>query len=377
MKNIFVILPLLLLKPLYSQPYDYIVKNLSFKSPVTAVNIAPDGNQILAGFEDGTLRIFDPQLENLKLELPATPGTAIYDIEMSPKMDVIFLAAGNRIVLFDTTGNKITSWGFHKNTIWSMDINKEGKYMVSTEVNKTFQLSNVYEGRVEHSMRAHDDVTLAVAFSPDGNTIASGSNDKKVFLWSVTTKEVIAEFHGHSDNIYDIAFSPDGTMVAACSKDKSVRIWNIAERKLVHLLNGHQEMVLEIEFSPDGKYLISSSSDQAIKLWDVKTGEQLYGYLENESSIPDIAFLPDGKRFVSAGMDGSLKMWEIHPEIFVLKYFPKEYELELKENPLFLPKQKGEKKDEYESRMEMAAKTKKNIVNKYYQQYLEKQPVQQ
>ena len=354
-----------------AQPVDYIIRSIDYKTPVTAVSVSPDSRWILAGFEDGTLRILKLNTYEEVLVVENAGTAAIYDIEMSPKMDVIFLAAGNRVMLYDTTGTHIINWSHHKNTIWSMDIHPTGKYIVSTEVNKTFQLIDVYEGTVEGSMRAHEDITLAVAFSPDGRQIASGSNDKTVLLWDLETREVTGRLQGHSGNIYDVAFSPDGPLVAAASQDKSVRIWNIAENRLVHLLKGHQEMVLEIEFSQDGHYLLSASADHAIKLWDVESGDQLFPYLENEGSIPDIAFLPGGKSFISAGMDGRLTTWELHPEIFVMKYFGEKYEKELNENPLFLPRQKGEKKADYELRLVEAAKVKEEIVQRYYALYLE------
>ena len=354
-----------------AQPVDYIIRSIDYKTPVTAVSVSPDSLWILAGFEDGTLRVLSAASGEELRTVENAAGAAIYDIEMSPKMDVIFLAAGNRILLYDTTGAKITTWAHNKNTIWSMDIDPAGKQIVCAEVNKTFLLIDVYEGVVAEEMRAHEDITLAVAFSPDGRQIASGSSDKTVLLWDLETREVTGKLQGHSGNIYDVAFSPNGAYVASASQDKSVRIWNIAENKLVQLLKGHQDMVLEIEFSPDGHYLLSASADHSIKLWDVETGEQLYAYLENRGSIPDIAFLPGGNSFISAGMDGRLTTWELHPEIFVMKYFPKEYEKELSENPLFLPRQKGEKKADYELRLVEAAKVKEEIVKQYYGKYLE------
>jgi WD40 repeat protein len=370
-KNILVLLTLLIAATIAAQPPDYIVRSIAYKTPVTAVSVSPDSLWLLAGFEDGTLRILSNDSGEEIRTVEDAAGAAIYDIEMSPKMDVIFLAAGNRILLYDTTGTKITTWGHNKNTIWSMDINPTGSKIVCTEVNKTFLLIDVYEGIVEAEMRAHEDITLAVAISPDGRQIASGSSDKTVLLWDLATKKVTGKLQGHSGNIYDVVFSPDGTLIASASLDKSVRIWNIAENKLVHLLKGHQDMVLEIEFSPDGRYLLSASADHAIKLWDIATGEQLYAYLENQGSIPDIAFLPGGKSFISAGMDGRLTTRELHPEIFVMKYFEKEYEKALTENPVFLPRQKGERKTDYELRLERAAKVKEEIIQKYYALYLE------
>lgn len=355
-----------------AQSSDYVLQSVSFKTPVTAVQVSPDGRLIFAGFEDGTLRILDAMNLEERLIVENAGTAAIYDIEISPKTDVIFIASGSTIRLYDTTGTQITSWPHHRNTMWSMDLDPAGQYMVSTEVNKTFQLINVYEGEVEQPMRAHEDITFAVAFSPCGKYIASGSNDKQVFLWDLAAREVIATFHGHSGNIYDVAFSPDGKYVAACSMDKSVRIWDIGKKELHRVLKGHQDMVLEIEFSPDGKYLLSASADQAIKLWEVASGEQLYAFLDNDGSIPDIEFLPGGDTFVSVCMDGTLKIRRLHPEIFVMKYFREEMEKEMANDPLFQPRMKGEKRSDFEARTATAEKKKEELVAKYFQRYQEK-----
>jgi WD40 repeat protein len=353
-----------------AQTSDYVVQKAVFKTPVTSVKVSPDEKLILAGFEDGTLRILDIATLEVHREIEHAGSAAIYDIEVSPEMDVIFIASGSSIMLFDTTGRQISSWSHHRNTIWSMDLDPAGKYMVSAEVNKTFLLINVFEGEIEQAMRGHEDIAFAVAFSPDGKYIASGANDREVFLWDVAAKKVIARFHGHADNIYDVAFSPDGKYLAACSLDKSVRIWNIETKELHRLLKGHQDMVLEIEFSPDGKYLLSASADQAIKLWDVNSGEQLYAFLDNKGSIPDIEFLPGGDTFLSACMDGTLNIHHLHPEIFVMKYFREEIEKELAHDPLFLPRQKSEKRSDYDARTAKAALKKEELIKKYYQRYL-------
>lgn len=353
-----------------AQNIDYISSSIKMKSPLTAVNVSPDGRWLLVGEESGNLNILAlPELETIRI-IEDAASAPIFDIEMSPNMDVIFIASGSRIKLFDTLGVHITNWPHHKNTMWSMDIHPSGDYIVSTEVNKTFQLTNVFEGRIESAMRGHDDITLAVEFSSNGKWIASGSHDKTVKIWDLESKQPVSTFLGLSDQIYDVAFSPDNRYVAACSRDQTVRIWNIEEKSLHKILKGHSDMVLEIEFSPDSRYLISASSDMAIKLWDVESGDQLYAYLENEAGLSDIEFLPDGQSFVSTGMDGYLKTWMLHPEIFVIHFFGEEYEEEISKNPLFEPRRNKEKKSEFSARQKKAEMVKNEIIQRYYQKYL-------
>jgi WD40 repeat protein len=353
-----------------AQNQDYLVHDTDLKSPVTSLRVSPDGQLLFAGDQNGILHLFSTETYEEQTSMQASPGAGILDIEITPSQDVVFLATGHLIRLFDYQLNPIINWTVHNTTIWSMDLDPTGTRLVSAEMNKTFQLWDVFNGEVIESMRAHEEPALAVAFSPDGKYIASGSNDRQVLLWDASKREVIASFQGLSDNIYAVEFSPDGSLLAACSKDHSVRIWQVEERKLIHVLKGHRDMVMEIEFSPDGQYLLSASADFTIKLWDVKTGEQVFAFVENEAAVLDVCFLPGGQYFASASMDDHLKIRQLHPEIFVLKYYGEAYREEMAKDPLFLPRKKGEKKSEYTDRMEQAGERKATLINKYYAKYL-------
>ncbi|HKK63483.1 MAG TPA: WD40 repeat domain-containing protein [Bacteroidales bacterium] len=369
MRGLFFVLLMVFCLPITSQNIDYIVHRLDYREGVTAVSVSPDDRWLLAGFENGAIRVFDIASMEEQFEIKEAGTEAVFDIEMTPKMDVIFVASGNRIALYDTLGTMINQWSHHRNTIWSMDISPDGKWVASTETNRTFHLTEVYQGTAT-PMRAHEDITLAVEFSSDGKMVASGSNDKTVLLWDVASQEVTQTLRGISDVIYDVSLSPNDSLVAACSKDGTVRVWNISDKKLKYLLDGHQDRVFEIEFSPDGKYLLSGSADMGIKLWDMRTGEQLYAYLENESSIADLVFLPGGSAFASAGMDGNLTVWGIDPEIFVMKYFSEEYD-EALEDPVFEPRRKGERRSDFKERKMRAKGEKEKIIEGLFERYKE------
>lgn len=353
-----------------AQNPDHILFDLDLRSPVTSLRVSHDGQQLLAGDQDGVLHVLSTADFSKTQEIEASQGEGILDIEITPGQDVLFLAAGKVIKLLDDEGNPLTNWNQHNTTIWSMDLDPSGKRLVSAEMNRTFQLWDIYNGKVIESLRAHEEPTLAVAFGPNGKYFASGSNDKQVFLWDAASLEVISSFHGLSDHIYDVEFSPDGKRIAACSKDGSFRIWNVADRKLVRVFKGHRDMVMEIEFNPDGQYILSASADFTIKLWDVNTGDQIFSYVENDAAVLDIVFLPGGKTFASACMDNHLKVRELHPEIFVLKYYGDEYREEMKDDPLFLPRQKNEKRSEYEERVRKADTRKAELIAAYYSKYL-------
>jgi WD40 repeat protein len=117
----------------------------------------------------------------------------------------------------------------------------------------------------------------AIAFSPDGKLLASGSVGKTIKIWQIGTEEElrslktgsvgVTSLKGHSDRINSLAFSPDGKILASGSDDKTIKIWQLATGKLICTLTGHLAAVQSVAFSPNGLMLVSGSWDTTIKIW--------------------------------------------------------------------------------------------------------------
>ncbi len=370
--HIFIILALLSAFPgnTCAQDASYILKRQLYKEAPTSINISPDGLFLLAGFNNGSFLLLDPDNFELKLEVAGAHHKAVNAIDMPPKMDFILTAGHNSIKLWDRSGKHLFDWNAHATTIWNAEISSDGLWAVSSAMNKTFLLWDVYNNMLAEQMRGHEDVTMAVCISPDSRLIASGSNDLSVKIWDLETRQVISQLHGPTEDIYDLEFSPNGNLLVASSKDKTARLYDLNEKILLHILKGHSDMVLEAEFSPDGRYLVTASADQSIILWDVKKGERIYQFLENDGAVMDLVFHPDGRSFYSISYAGDLSRWEVDPEIFVLHYFEKSYRDELSADPLFEPRRKGESKKEFEIRAVMASEKKEALLAHYYELYL-------
>ncbi len=119
----------------------------------------------------------------------------------------------------------------------------------------------------------HPDWVRAVAFSPDGAWLVSGSNDGVVRVWDAATGELLAELTGHEDYVNSVAFSPDGNYIVSGSDDSTVIIWwdldlmdHSARESFV--LRGHADWVNAVAFSPDGLLIASASDDGSVLLWD-------------------------------------------------------------------------------------------------------------
>lgn len=157
----------------------------------------------------------------------------------------------------------------------------------------------------------HTDAVTSVVFSRDGRFLVSGSCDRTLRLWQLSSERSISLTTQHQDAIQSIAISPNGQLVASGSKDKIVELWDLSTRQIVAKFGGdatgHQDAVQAVAFSRDGCWLISGGLDQTIKVWDVqaKTLHQtIKGY---EGPIYDIAVHPNGYWFLAGGYDPHLR----------------------------------------------------------------------
>jgi WD40 repeat protein/tRNA A-37 threonylcarbamoyl transferase component Bud32 len=162
-----------------------------------------------------------------------------------------------------------------------------------------------------NTLKGHSSDVNAIAFTPDGKTIATASDDKTIKLWSLESKQEIRTLKGHSDWIWTIAISPDGKTLASGSKNKTIKLWNLATGEEILTLKGHSSGVTSVAFSPDGATLASGSLDKKIKLWNWQTGQEIRTLEGHTKEVDSVAFSPDGNILTSGGWDKKIKLWNL------------------------------------------------------------------
>jgi WD40 repeat protein len=157
----------------------------------------------------------------------------------------------------------------------------------------------------------HADVAYAIAFSPDGKILASGSGDDTIKLWEVASGRELRTFHGHTDVVNSVAFSPDGRILASGSNDDTIKLWDTMTGRELRAMTRHTSYVRSVVFSPDGRRLASASWDKTIKIWDVASGHELRTLSGHTSYVDSVFFNSDGSTLASGSSDGTVKTWDL------------------------------------------------------------------
>ena len=132
-------------------------------------------------------------------------------------------------------------------------------------------------------------------------------------LWEVDTGANTHTLTEHASVVNSVAFSPDGTTIATGSDDGTVQLWDANTGASTHTLTGHGGRVNSVAFSPDGRTIASGSRDQTVRLWDANTGANTLTLTGHTGRVSSVAFSPDGKTIASGSFDGTVLLWELTP----------------------------------------------------------------
>ncbi|KAB8255441.1 hypothetical protein BDV32DRAFT_130723 [Aspergillus pseudonomiae] len=170
------------------------------------------------------------------------------------------------------------------------------------------------------TLKGHTDLVGSVAFSPDGQVVASGSDDHTINLWDSKTGSELQTLKGHTGWVGSVAFSPDGQVVASGSYDHTINLWDSKTGLELQTLKGHTGWVVSVAFSPDGQVVASGSDDHTINTPDVQLRKLVDDWVEFEGE--KVLWLPSDYRGNSsfAMRDANLALGYPDGKVFIIGF---------------------------------------------------------
>jgi WD40 repeat protein len=288
---------------------------------VYMVGFSPDGRYIFTsgydrqGYDFGTLRIWEGG--NNK-EVRQFKGKGItYRFALSPDGKRVATGAQDGdLCLWDTTsGNLLRRFPTNKLHVMALAYSPDGHWLLSGSNDGKFkdklQLWDVDSGEEKATFHGSGAPTYAITWLQDGGSALTGGKDRIIRLWNLKEKKEVFRLEGHTDTVTGLAVSPDGQLALSSSWDGTVRLWNLKTGRELRRLLGHSDFVLAVKFTPDGRRALSASHDGTVKIWDVNTGKEIRHFDGNGGKFSDVAISPDGKRVVGGSMDGKVWTWRL------------------------------------------------------------------
>jgi WD40 repeat protein len=198
----------------------------------------------------------------------------------------------------------------HTEGLTAVAFSPNGRYVATGSVDQTLRIWAVETATELRRFEAHTASVNAVAFAADGRTIASGSSDTTLRLWDAESDEACKVFAGHSGRVLAVEFSPDGRTIISGSDDKILRLWETATGAEIRRFEGHGDSINSVAFSPDGRTIVSASNDKTLRLWDVATGTELRRLHGHREFVTAVAIAPNGDTIVSGSFDKTLRLWD-------------------------------------------------------------------
>jgi small GTP-binding protein len=207
-----------------------------------------------------------------------------------------------------TSGRVLKRLLGHTNAVNAVAITPDGKQIVSGSKDHTIRVWDLVSGNEIKVINAHDASIRSLALTRDGTYAVSGSEDNSAQVWDLKKGTRLRTFEGHDSWVRAVAITPDSQLVVTGSFDLTLKVWELATGRLVYTLSGHKGVIYSVAITPDGRYALSGSGDRTVKIWDLTTGSLVRSLEGHSDAVISVNVTPDGQHVISGSKDKTIRI---------------------------------------------------------------------
>lgn len=300
--------------------------------PKSEESLTPDELALIKAWIDQGAKAPTGRRERAAVVLSALPASVhpVRAVAVSGDKSAVAAGRGNAIHIYDAgsgayirslidpslaTPDKKPLSAAHLSIVEALAFSPDGKYLASGSYREVV-LWDARTGQLRKRLTGFADRVVALAFSSGGKLLATGggapTEDGELKVFDVTSGNVACEIkNGHSDTVFGVCFNPDGTKLASCAADKFVKVFEIPSGKFLKSFEGHTHHVLDVGWKADGKLLASAGADNVIKVWNYETGEQTRTISGHGKQVTRLLFVGGTSQVVTCSGDQLVRLWNV------------------------------------------------------------------
>jgi WD40 repeat protein len=301
---------------------------------VRRVVFSPDNTLLVSSANDNTISIYDMQPARIYggvpklIERTNAHEQLVWALAFAPHHALLATGGSDSTIRFWDLNALPQIYEFsrmldHRQAVYDLAFSTDGNYLASASHDQFAVVRDVrmldVTGVARNSVGLqHISYVYSVTFSPDGQHFATGSRDSVVRLWQMPqenlqslSQQTPRYLRGHATWINTVRFSPNNLLLASAGNDSTIRLWDVQHGEQFAVFDGHRDAVNTLAFSPDGSVLASAAKDDSVRLWNIDTLQEIAVLRGHERGVNALAFSPNGAYLVTGSGDTTIKVWSV------------------------------------------------------------------
>lgn len=300
----------------------------------TALAISPDDTLVAAGtYEE--VRIWEMKTGKLQHTIKKLPGY-VKSLAFTSENKSLIIGAYQTVLIADVAEGKIIrEIEKHFGDVTDVELSPDGQTIASCSDDESIRFTNLDSGEEQLVITETKYPVYGIAFSPDGKQLASASGDETritqpglVRLWNVEDGQLINEFEPHKKQATCVRFSPQGNLLLSGGIDEKANLYDVETGKPKGFYGGHSRPINQLIITPDGRTVISASGGRfkgmnEVRIWNLITGDEHAAFEPHQARVTDIAITSDTQYLVTGSYDKAVIVWDLTEVLKAIKAFHK------------------------------------------------------